>query len=85
MIFMVLLGKMIFLFPENMILLLGKKMKDDLSQKKIHKNMIFYSNVLKRWSFQRDRAGTWSFLCYLERRYFFHENVMFFLWIENER
>ena len=85
MIFMVLLGKMIFLFTENMILLLGQKMKDDLSKKKIHENMIFYSNVLKRWSFQRDRAGTWSFLCYLERRYFFHENVMFFLWIENER
>ena len=28
------LGKMIFLFPENMILLFGRKMKDDLSQKK---------------------------------------------------
>ena len=78
MIFMVLLGKMIFLFPENMILLLGKKMKDDLSQKKIHKNMIFYSNVLKRWSFQRDRAGTWSFLCYLERGYFFSRKYYVF-------
>ena len=31
MIFLVLLGKMIFLFPENMILHLRRKMKDDLS------------------------------------------------------
>ena len=34
MIFFVLSGKMIFLFPKNMILLLRQKMKDDLSQKK---------------------------------------------------
>ena len=31
MVFLVLLGKMIFLFPENMILHVGRKMKDDLS------------------------------------------------------
>ena len=31
MIFLVLLGKMIFLFPENMILHVRRKMKDDLS------------------------------------------------------
>ena len=35
MIFLVVLfGKMIFLFPENMILFFRRKMKDDLSQKK---------------------------------------------------
>ena len=34
MIFLVILGKMIFLFPENIILYLRRKMKDDLSQKK---------------------------------------------------
>ena len=33
MIFLVLSGKIIFLFPENMILLPERKMKDDLSQK----------------------------------------------------
>ena len=33
MIFLVLLRKMILLFPENMILPPGRKMKDDLSQK----------------------------------------------------
>ena len=80
MIFLALSGKMIFLFPENMILLLGQKMKDDLSQKKQkkHENMIFYSNVLKRWSFQRDRAGTLSFLYYLERQYFFFPQMWCF-------
>ena len=31
MIFLVLSGKMVFLFPENMILHVGRKMKDDLS------------------------------------------------------
>ena len=52
MIFLVLSGKMIFLFPENMILHVGRKMKDDLSEK-IHGNMIFSSDSLKIWSFQR--------------------------------
>ena len=39
MIFLVLSGKMIFIFPENMILLFRRKMKDHLSQK-IHGNII---------------------------------------------
>ena len=39
MIFLVPSGKMIFLFLENMILLFRRKMKDGLSQKKIHENM----------------------------------------------
>ena len=51
MIFLVLSGKMIFVFPENMILPLRRKIKDNLSQK-IHGN-IFSSNVLKGWSFQK--------------------------------
>ena len=34
MIFLVSSGKMIFLFPENMMLFFRRKMKDDLSQKK---------------------------------------------------
>ena len=39
----------IVLFPENTILFLRRKMKNDLSRKKIHGNTIFYSNILKRW------------------------------------
>ena len=52
--------------------------------KKIHGNMIFSSNFLKRWSFQKGRAVTWSFLYSLERWYFFPENI-FFPWAEGER
>ena len=40
---------MIFLFPENMILHLRRKI---IFLKKIHGNMLFSSTFLKRWSFQ---------------------------------
>ena len=42
MIFLVLSGKMIFLFPENIILFFRRKMKDDLSQKKYMKIWYFF-------------------------------------------
>ena len=84
MIFLVLSGKMIFLFPENMILHLRRKMEDDLSYK-IHGNMIFFSNLLKKILRGRSCAGTWSFLYYLERWYFIPENIIFFPWAESER
>ena len=41
MIFLVLSGKMIFVFPENMILPLRRKIKDDLSQKNTRKYIFF--------------------------------------------
>ena len=41
MIFLVSLGKMIFLFPENMILFFRQKMKDYLSQKNTWKYVFF--------------------------------------------
>ena len=84
MIFLVLSGKMIFLFPENMILHLRRKMEDDLFYK-IHGNMIFFSNLLKKILRGRSCAGTWSFLYYLERWYFIPENIIFFPWAESER
>ena len=43
--------------------------------KKMHGNMIFSSNVLKRWSFQKNRTGIWSFLYYQERWYFFFPKI----------
>ena len=43
MIFLVLSGKMRFLFPENMILFLRRKRKDDLSQKNAWKYDVFSS------------------------------------------
>ena len=47
MIFLVLSGKIIYLFPKNMILHLRQNMKADLSQKKIHGNMTFSSSLSK--------------------------------------
>ena len=45
-IFLVLSGKTVFLFPENMILFFRRKMKDDLSQK-THGNVIFSLYLVK--------------------------------------
>ena len=47
MIFLILSGKMIFLFPENMILPPRRKMKDDISQKKKKNN----NNNMETWYF----------------------------------
>ena len=52
-IFLALFGKMIFLFPEDMILPLWQEMRDNIS-KKIYGKMIFCSNILKRWYFQKN-------------------------------
>ena len=54
MIFLVLSGKMIFLFPKNMILHLRQNMKADLSQKKIHGNMTFSSSLSKEATLGHD-------------------------------
>ena len=42
MIFLVSSGKMIFLFPENMIIFFRQKTKDDLSQKNTWKFDVFF-------------------------------------------
>ena len=52
------------------ILPLRPKMKDDLSQK-IHGNMIFPSNVLKRWSFQKGLRWGMIFLALSGKMVFF--------------
>ena len=44
---LVLSGKIIFLFPEYLILIFRWKMKDDLSQKKKKGNLVFSSNVVE--------------------------------------
>ena len=71
-IFLVLSGKIIFLFPENMILHLRRKMKDDLSQK-IHGNLIFSSNFLKRWSFLKGLRWDMIFLVLSGKMVFFYQ------------
>ena len=79
MIFLVLSGKTMFLFPENMIWHLRRTMKDDISQKKIHGNMTFSSNFLKRRSFQKGPRRDMIFLVLSGKMVFFPENMIFFL------
>ena len=78
MIFLVSSGKIIFLFNENMILLFRQKMWS--FSKKIHGNMIFSSNVLKRWSFQKNRTGIWSFLYHQEKWHFILSKKWYFFY-----
>ena len=53
MIFLVLLGKMVFLFPENAILPLVRKMNDDLSHKKYMKMLHFLRMFSKDGLFEK--------------------------------
>ena len=61
MIFLVLSRKMMLLFPENLILSLDTKNKKSLF-KKIPGNKIFFSNILKRWYFQKNAPAQHPFL-----------------------
>ena len=73
-----------FLFPKIWSYTLDRKWK-----------MIFLKKYSEIWYFlqacwkdglsKKGRAGTWSFLYYLETWYFFPENMIFFLWPESER
>ena len=38
-------------------------------------NHLFFPDALKRWSFQKNCAGTWSFLYYRERWYFLFPKI----------
>ena len=77
MIFLVLSGNMIFLFPENIILFFRRIMKDDLSQE-IHGNEIFSSNVLKRWSFQIIALQYDLSCCIIKKDFLYPENTILF-------
>ena len=81
MIFLVLSGQMIFLFPENMIL---PQTENDLSQK-IHGDTVVSSNVLKRWSFQKGSRWDMIFLVLSRKTVFYPKNMIFFPWTENQR
>ena len=75
---------MIFLFPENMTLPQTQNERWSFSNKHT-KIWHFLQMFWKDGLFKKDHAGTWSFLYYLERCYFFPENMVFFPWTENER
>ena len=78
MIFLVLLGKIIFLFLENMILTLGGKWQM-IFFKKIQGNMIFSSGPPKRRSFQKGPRQDMIFLLLCGKMFFFPENNIFSL------
>ena len=78
MIFLVLSGNMIFLFPKNMILLPDGKWKMTFLKKKYTEIWNFLKMFWKDVLFKKYRAGTWSFLYYLERWYFFPKTWYFF-------
>ena len=48
--------------------------------KKIHGNIIFPSNVLKRWSFQKGPRWDMIFIVLSQKMVFFPENMIFFPW-----
>ena len=77
-IFLVLSGKLIFIFPELWSYTLGGKWKM-IFLKKIHGNMTFSSSFLKRWSFQKGPRRDMIFLVLSGKMVFFPENMIFFL------
>ena len=79
MIFLVeLSGKMIFLFPENMISFFRRKMKGDLSQKNAWKHDIFFK-CPKKMVFQKKLTLEHDLSCIIWKDcIFFSENMIFF-------
>ena len=69
----------IFFSPKMWSYSLGGKWKM-IFLKKIHGNMIYSSNVLKRWSFQKNCTGIWSFLYHEERWHFFFPKIWYFFY-----
>ena len=74
MLFLVSSGKIIFLFPENMILLFRQKVKDNLSQKNRWKYNIFFKCSEKIFFPKKNHSGTWHFF-FPNIRYFFRRKV----------
>ena len=72
-----------FFFPKIWSYTLDGKWKM-IFLKKYTEIWYFLQALLKDGHCKRDRAGTWSFLYYLKRWYFFLENVIFFPWAESE-
>ena len=77
MIFLVLSGKMIFLFPENMILFFRRKMKDDLSQKNTWKYDIFFK-CSEKMVFPKTLHWNMIFLALSRKMLFFSPKTWYF-------
>ena len=84
MIFLALLGKMKFLFTENMILYLRRKMTGDLSEKIARKYDIFYK-LSENMVFPKGATPAHDFSCIIWKDgIFFPENMIFFPWVESD-
>ena len=79
MISLVLSGEMIFLFPKNMILQLGREMKDDLSQKNTQKYNIFFKLSEKMVFSKRATLRDMIFFVLSRKIVFFPKICYFFL------
>ena len=78
-IFLVLSGKLIFIFPELWSYTLGGKWKM-IFLKKIHGNMTFSSSFLKRWYFEKEPREDMIFLVLSGKIIFFpQKHDIFFL------
>ena len=64
MIFLVLSGNMIFVFPKNIVLFFRRKMKDDLSQKNAWKYDVFLK-CSEKMVFPKKIALENDFSCYI--------------------
>ena len=84
MILLILSRKIVFIFPENMILFFRRKMKDDLSQKNTWKYYIFVK-CSKKTVFPKKSLLNMILLVLSGNMVFFPENVILFFWTENER
>ena len=73
-----------FFFPKIWSYTLEGKWKM-IFLKKYKEIRYFLQTFWKDGLSRKGRAGTWSFLYYLERWYFFPENMIFFPWAESER
>ena len=76
-IFLVLLGKMIFIFPENIILHFRRKMKDNLCQKKC---MDIFFKCCEKMIFPKKSHWNMTFLVVLSGKkiFLFPENMILF-------
>ena len=77
MIYLVVSGKMVFLFLENRVLFFRQKMKDDLPKKQTWKYDIS-SNAPKRWSDQKKSHWNMTFLVLSGKMVFFPRKICYF-------
>ena len=75
MIFLVLSEKMIFLFPEKVILFFRQKMKEDLYQKNTWEYDIFFKCSEKMVFPKKSHWNMIFFMCYLKKCYFFYPSL----------